>query len=68
MQYKSNYNVVYSCKYHIFWCPKYRCKVLVQEIAARLRKLISSMCQDFSADIIELEIMPDHVHLLVSED
>ena len=29
MEYKSNNNVVYSCKYHVVWCPKYRRKVLV---------------------------------------
>ena len=29
MKYKSNNNVVYSCKYHVVWCPKYRRKVLV---------------------------------------
>ncbi|MBO5034298.1 MAG: transposase, partial [Oscillospiraceae bacterium] len=29
MEYKSNHNVVYSCKYHVVWCPKYRRKVLV---------------------------------------
>ncbi|MBO5034670.1 MAG: transposase, partial [Oscillospiraceae bacterium] len=27
MEYKSNHNVVYSCKYHVVWCPKYRRKV-----------------------------------------
>ncbi|WP_171816563.1 transposase, partial [Clostridium tetani] len=28
-KYKSNNNIVYSCKYHIVWCPKYRRKVLI---------------------------------------
>ena len=68
MQYKSNHNVVYSCIYHIVWCPKYRRKVLIQDVAARLRELISSMCLEFSVEVIELEIMPDHVHLLVDVD
>ena len=65
MQYKSNHNVVYSCKYHIVWCPKYRRKVLIQDVAIRLNELISSMCLEFSVELIGLEIMPDHVHLLV---
>ena len=55
MQYKSNHNVVYSCKYHIVWCPKYRRKVLIQDVAARLRELIASMCLEFSVELIELE-------------
>ena len=65
MQYKSNHNVVYSCKYHIVWCPKYRRKVLIQDVAIRLNELISSMCLELSVELIGMEIMPDHVHLLV---
>jgi putative transposase len=36
MEYKSNNNVVYSCKYHVVWCPKYRRKVLTGEIASEI--------------------------------
>ena len=68
MQYKSNRNIVYSCKYHIVWCPKYRRKVLVGEVEVRLKELLSSMCSEFAVELIELEIMPDHVHLLVNVD
>ena len=68
MKYKSNHNVVYSCKYHIVWCPKYRRKVLVDSVAGRLKELISSMSQEFQVELIDLEIMPDHVHLLVDVD
>lgn len=65
MEYKSNSNVVYSCKYHIVWCPKYRRKVLVGKIESRLKELILSAALEIQADIIEMEIMPDHVHLLM---
>ena len=68
MKYKSNHNVVYSCKYHIVWCPKYRRKVLVDTVAVRLKELIYSMSQEFQVELIELEIMPDHVHLLADID
>ena len=68
MKYKSNKNVVYSCKYHVVWCPKYRRKVLVDEIAKRLEELIVQRCAELNAEIIEMEIMPDHVHLLVEVD
>lgn len=68
MQYKSNRNIVYSCKYHVVWCPKYRRKVLVHEVETRLRELIVSMCKEFSIELLELEIMPEHVHLLVDVD
>ena len=68
MEYKSNSNVVYSCKYHIVWCPKYRRKVLVNGVDTRLKELIQEVCQEIQVEIIEMEIMPDHVHLLLEVD
>ena len=65
MKYKNINNVVYSCKYHVVWCPKYRRKVLVNGIDARLKVLIPEICEEHKIDLIEMEIMPDHVHLLV---
>ncbi len=66
--YKSNRNVSYSCKYHVVWCPKYRRKVLIQGIAERLKQIIFEVCQEHQAEILSIEIMPDHVHLLVECD
>ena len=68
MEYKSNNNVCYSCKYHVVWCPKYRRKVLVGAVEARLKELIYEACAKHNVEIIEMEIMPDHVHLLVEVD
>ena len=68
MKYKSNNNVVYSCKYHVVWCPKYRRKVLVDGVDSRLKELIIQICQEIHVDIIEMEIMPDHLHLLIEVD
>ena len=65
IEYHSNKNVVYSCKYHVVWCPKYRRKVLVNGVDTRLKELIHSICQEIQVDIIEMEIMPDHIHLLI---
>lgn len=66
--YKSNQNVFYSCHYHVVWCPKYRRKVLVQAIEARLKEIIGQVCQEHQAEVEELEVLPDQVHLLVSVD
>lgn len=66
--YKSNNNVVYSCKYHVVWCPKYRRKVLVNPVDERLKELIREISSSLSVEIIEMEIMPDHVHLLLEVD
>jgi putative transposase len=68
MDYKSNNNVVYSCKYHAVWCPKYRRKVLTGKIAQRLKELVTEICREIKVDIIEMEIMPDHVHFLLEVD
>ena len=68
MKYKSNNNVVYSCKYHVVWCPKYRRSVLINGVDARLKELIKEICVHLHVEIIELEVMPDHVHLLMEVD
>ena len=68
MNYKSNNNVFYSCKYHIVWCPKYRRKVLCGAVETRLKELIQEVCAEHSVEIIEMEIMPDHEHLLLEVD
>jgi len=68
MEYKSNLNVVYSCKYHVVWCPKYRRKVLVGNIVSRLKEIIKQTVEEKQAELLELEVMPDHVHLLVEVD
>ena len=68
MGYKSNNNVVYSCKYHVVFCPKYRRSVLVNGVDVRLKELIIETCEQLKVEIIEMEIMSDHVHLLLEVD
>lgn len=68
MDYKSNNNIVYSCKYHVVWCPKYRRKVLTGSIETRLKELIEETCSTLNVEIIEMELMPNHVHLLLEVD
>ena len=68
MNYKCNNNIAYLCKYHVVWCSKYRRKVLVEEVEQRLKELIVGVASELRVDIIEMEIMPDHVHLLLEVD
>ena len=68
IKYKSNLNVVYSCKYHVIWCPKYRRSVLVKGVDVRLKEIIHAVSAECTSEILELEVMPDHVHLLVEVD
>ena len=68
MKCKSNNGVVYSCKYHVVWCPKYRRKVLVDGVDERLKEIAQAVAEEMSFEIIEMEVMPDHVHMLVEVD
>ncbi len=65
---RTSRNVVYSAKYHLVWCPKYRRRVLVGAVETRLCEIIRQVCDEHDAEIIGLEVMPDHVHLLVEVD
>ena len=68
IKYKSNKNIVYSCKYHIVWCPKYRRKVLIQGVDIRLKEILLEVVTEFESELIEIEVMPYRVHLLVECD
>ena len=68
MECKSNNNVVYSCKYHVVFCPKYRRLVLVDGVDERLKEIALEVADEMGFDIIEMEVMPDHVHMLLEVD
>ena len=68
MKYKSNNNVVYSCQYHVVWCSKYRRPVLTGAVEKRLKNLVRDTARQRRAELIEWEVMPDHVHLLMEVD
>ena len=65
---ESNHNITFDCKYHVVFCPKYRRKVLVNGVDARLKELLNSKARELLADIVEMEVMSDHVHLLIQCD
>jgi putative transposase len=56
---------VYNIGYHLIWCPKYRRKVLVGDVEARLKQLLQEKADKIGVSIEEMQIMPDHVHLFV---
>jgi len=57
---------VYETSYHLIFHVKYERKILVGEIAAKLGKLFCKISQNKGYQILEMEIMPEHIHLLVS--
>lgn len=65
---KSNENLTYDCHYHVVFCPKYRRPILVGEIADRLSEIIRLVFAELGVVVEAMEVMPDHVHLLLSVD
>jgi putative transposase len=65
---RSNNNITYNCHYHIVFCPKYRRKVLLPPIDTRLKTLIQECVEKWEQEFVEVEVMPDHVHLVVGCD
>jgi putative transposase len=63
--YKSGHHCKYLLNLHFVWCPKRRKKVLIGDIAKRLREIFLALALEKSWDILALEIAPDHVHLFV---
>ena len=68
MEYKSNNNIVYSCKYHVVFCPKYRRKILTDGIDVRFKEIAQTVADELHFEILEMEVMPDHVHMLLEVD
>lgn len=66
MRYNSSRNIVFSCQYHIIFCPKYRRKVLFGEVDTRLKEIIREIATELMVDIIEMETDCDHVHILAN--
>lgn len=64
-EYKSGGTFLYSCQYHVIFCPKYRRSVLTGKIEKRLKELIKQKEQEYHFQVLEMEVMPDHVHLLL---
>jgi putative transposase len=67
-RYKKNAAAVFSLKYHLVWCPKYRRPVLRDAVERRLRELIEEKSAELGMVIHALDVMPDHVHLFVESD
>jgi putative transposase len=66
MGYEHSRNQVYLMNLHFVWCPKRRKKVLVGNVAKRLREILEQVAKEKQVKILALEIQPDHLHLFVS--
>jgi putative transposase len=58
---------VYDTAYHLVWCPKYRKKIFEREdVRERAKQMIGEICEAYDIEIEEMELLEDHIHLLVS--
>lgn len=67
-EYRTTETTVYCCRYHIIFCPKYRRKILINGIDKRFKEIVLSMQNEQNFKVLEMEVMPDHVHLLLDVD
>ena len=63
---KSLAHTKWMCKYHIVFVPKYRRRIIYNKIKIDIRSIIKDLCKWKGVEIIEGNVMPDHIHLLVS--
>lgn len=64
-EYHSSHSWVYSCQYHVVFCPKYRRPVLDNGVDERLKELILQQQEEYGYLVLGMEVMADHVHLLL---
>ena len=64
-----NYELAHTkwmCKYHIVFTPKYRRKVIYNQLKVDIREILRDLCKYKGVEILEGHLMPDHIHMLVT--
>ena len=56
----------WNCKYHIVFAPKYRRRIIYGKIKVDIGKILRKLCEQKGVEIIEANLCPDHIHMLVS--
>lgn len=62
---KKSSSATYNIGYHLIWCPKYRRKVLVDDVERRFKEIAQEVARDNDWEIATMEVMPDHVHIFI---
>ena len=58
---------IYKCKYHIVFCPKYRCRIFKGDVEEYTRQQVYRLCQQKDmVEVLELNVQTDHVHVVMS--
>ena len=59
-------HAVYNIQYHFVWRPKYRKNLLIRNRKAYLLYLLKCIAREYDFEVVEVEVLPDHVHLFLS--
>ena len=62
---KSLAHTKWNCKYHIVFAPKYRRKVFYESKRLEIGQILRQLCEWKGIVIIEAEVCPDHIHMLI---
>ena len=62
---KSLAHTKWNCKYHIVFAPKYRRKIIYGQLKRDIANILSMLCKRKGVKIVEAEVCPDHIHMLV---
>jgi putative transposase len=66
--YAKSAGAVFSLKYHVVWCSKFRRSVLTPPFDERLKQVLAEVTENHGMTIHALEVMPNHVHIFVEAD
>jgi putative transposase len=66
-QFKKLAHSLYECKYHVIFCPKYRYKILQDEVSQYVKQQIYRLCsQKDGVEVLEVNVQEDHVHIVLA--
>ena len=68
MELRHSHHNVSALQYHFVITPKYRKSLLVNEVDGRFKEILSELAKEKNWDVQSLEVMPDHVHMLIAAD
>ncbi|RKN77151.1 IS200/IS605 family transposase [Paenibacillus ginsengarvi] len=64
--YRTTKTTVSLINYHFVFCPRYRRKVLVNQVEIHFKQLVKEICAENEWVLLAMEVMPDHVHIFLN--
>jgi putative transposase len=64
-RFKKLSHAIWHCQYHLVWVPKYRYRILREDVGREVSTCIRIFSEQKSCEIVEMNVQVDHVHLIV---